>query len=160
MKNIFRWLPLAALATLTLAAGSTSYAQQLPGKHPAYIHALGDLRNARWYLFHQAGDAKVYAGEDVAITEIDKTIARIKTAAIDDGKDVNDHLQDKIPDKGSRLLKSIEFLDKAKADVSGEEDNPQVHQLRVDALQHIDAAHTAAVQAHTAWCNEPGHCGK
>jgi hypothetical protein len=155
MRKVVRWIPLVAV---TLAA-FPSYAQQLPGSHPAYIHALGDLRNARWYLYHQAGDAKVYEGEDVAISEVDKAIARIKAAAIDDGKNINDHVSDSIPDKGSRLLKAIEYTDKAKADVKGEEDNPQVHALRSEALSHIEAAHDAAVRAHTAWCNEPGHCG-
>ena len=67
MQPIFRIVVLsAALAAL---APQIVSAQQLPGKHPGYLHALSDLRAARWFLFHQPGDAKVYADEDVAITE-------------------------------------------------------------------------------------------
>ena len=54
----------------------------LPGKHPGFLHALTDLRTARWFLNHQPGDAKVYGDEDVAITEIDAAIGEIKKAAI------------------------------------------------------------------------------
>ncbi len=152
-KKLILLVPVAALAFAAIPAD----AQVLPGAHPAYIHALGDLRNARWYLNRQPGDAKVYAGEDVAIQEIDKAIARIKKASIDDGKDINDHVKDSIPDRGSRLWKSIEFIDKAHADIIGEEDNPTVHALRSEAVGHVDAAKAAAVQAHSAWCAEV-HC--
>ena len=31
----------------------------LPGKHPYYLHALSDLRTARWMLEHRPGDAAV-----------------------------------------------------------------------------------------------------
>jgi hypothetical protein len=51
---------------------------------------LSDLRAARWFLYHQPGDSKVYAGEDMAISEIDATIGELKRASIDDGKDLND----------------------------------------------------------------------
>src|SRR5471032_299417 len=70
-----------------------SFAAQadLPGKHPAYLHALSDLRAARWMLEHRPGDPAVSAQEDVAISEIDGAIAEIKRAAIDDGKDIHDH---------------------------------------------------------------------
>ena len=49
----------------------------LPGKHPAYLHALTDLRTARWMLEHRPGDAAVSGNEDAAITEIDAAIREI-----------------------------------------------------------------------------------
>ena len=51
----------------------------LPGKHPAYLHALTDLRAARWMLEHRPGDAAVSANEDAAINEIDTAIREIST---------------------------------------------------------------------------------
>jgi len=132
----------------------TSSAQTLPGKHPGYLHSLTDLRTARWFLSHQAGDAKVYGGEDVAITEVNAAIAEIKKASIDDGKDINDHPAVDVKEHGSRLLKSIETLKQAHADISKEEDNPEVRELRHRSLEHIDKAIKAAEQAHSEWLKE------
>ncbi len=144
-------LPLVlALGLSPLTAG----AQPLPGKHPGYLHALTDLRTARWFLYHQPGDSVVSGDEDVAITEIDAAIGEIKRAGIDDGKDLNDHPKVDVKEHGSRLLKSIETLNKAKADISGEEDNPEVRELRHRALEHIDRAIRAADKAHTRWVED------
>jgi hypothetical protein len=74
------------------------------GKHPAYLHALSDLRTARWMLEHRPGDAAVSGQEDVAITEVDAAIGEIKRAAIDDGKDIHDHPKDDVAaDRPGRL---------------------------------------------------------
>src|SRR5271168_5658512 len=80
---------LSGLLLLLLAPFAAN--ADMPGKHPAYLHALSDLRAARWMLEHRPGDAAVSAQEDVAITEIDKAIGEIKKASIDDGKDIHDH---------------------------------------------------------------------
>jgi hypothetical protein len=132
----------------------TSMGQMLPGKHPGYLHALTDLRAARWFLYHQPGDSAVAGDEDAAITEIDAAIREIKKASIDDGKDLNDHPAADVKEHGSRLLKSIETLKKARADISPEEDNPDVRELRHHALEHIDAAIRAAEGAHRKWLEE------
>ena len=140
-------LPLAFVGLLPLA----SSAQPLPGAHPGYLHSLSDLRAARWFLYHQQGDAKVSGNEDIAITEIDAAISEIKRASIDDGKDLNDHPSVDIQEHGSRLLKSIETLKKAHGDIDHEEDNPDVRELRHHALEHIDKAIKAADKAHAEW---------
>lgn len=142
--------PLALAALMPLS----SFAQPLPGRHPGYLHALTDLRTARWFLEHQPGDAKVYGDEDVAITEIDAAIGEIKRASIDDGKDLHDHPRVDVREHGSRLLKSIETLHKAHADVDREEDNPEVRELRHHALEHIDRALHAADAAHAQWLKD------
>ncbi|MFZ6752512.1 hypothetical protein ACO0KY_03965 [Undibacterium sp. Dicai25W] len=131
-----------------------SMAQMVPGKHPAYLHALTDLRTARWFLYHQAGDAKVYAGEDKGINEIDAAINEIKRASIDDGKNLNDHPGVDVKEHGSRLLKAIETLKKAHADIDKEEDNPDARELRHRSLEHIDRAIKAAESAHAEWLKE------
>ncbi len=143
-------LSVTALALAPLAAS----AQVLPGKHPAYLHALTDLRTARWLLEHQPGDVKVYADEDVAITEVDATLNDIKHAAIDDGKDLHDHPNVDVHEHGSRLLRAIESLRKARADIAGEEDNPDIHDLRRRSMEHLDHAIRAAEHAHDAWLKD------
>jgi hypothetical protein len=148
LSQIFLAVALTGLMSFSVSA------QQLPGKHPGYLHALSDLRAARWFLYHQPGDASVSGDEDVAITEIDAAIAEIKKASIDDGKDLNDHPHVDVKEHGSRLLKSIETLRKAHSDINGEEDNPEVHELRHRALEHIDRAIHAAEAAHAKWLQE------
>lgn len=151
LKNLVLPLALAAAILPSLAS-----AQDLPGRHPGYLHALSDLRAARWFLNHQAGDAKVYGEEDIGITEIDAAIREIKHAAIDDGKDLGDHPNVDTHEHGSRLLKAIETLKRARADLEHEEDNPEVRGLRNRAWEHIDAAIHAAEKAHNEWLRDMG----
>ncbi len=141
---------LLALAILGLTP-LASMAQALPGKHPGYLHSLTDLRTARWFLYHQPGDSVVAGDEDIAIAEIDAAIGEIKRASIDDGKDLNDHPAVDTREHGSRLLKSIETLRKARHDIEGEEDNPGARELRHRAFEHIDKAIRAAESAHSRW---------
>lgn len=150
LAKYFAFIVLMGLAQLP------TMAQTLPGKHPGYLHALTDLRTARWFLNHQAGDAKVYGGEDVAITEVDAAIAEIKKASIDDGKDLNDHPAVDAKEHGSRLLRAAETLHRAHSDIDGEEDNPEVRELRHRALDHIQKAINATNQAHAEWLKDMG----
>ncbi len=114
---------------------------ELPGKHPFYLHALTDLRAARWCLEHRPGDALVSAREDVAIGEIDAAIREIKHAAIDDGKDIADHPGvDVARDVPGRLHQALDLLRKVHSDVAREEDDPVVRGLRNRAVSHIDGA--------------------
>jgi hypothetical protein len=134
-----KWM--AASGLLALLAMPFVANADLPGKHPAYLHALTDLRAARWMLEHRPGDAVVSSHEDVAIAEIDKTIGEIKHAAIDDGKDIHDHPPvDVAADRPGRLHKALELLRKVRADVAREEDDPMTRELRNHAVRHIDAA--------------------
>jgi hypothetical protein len=132
---------LGASSLLLLLAMPFAANADLPGKHPAYLHALTDLRAARWMLEHRPGDAVVSRHEDVAIMEIDKTIGEIKRAAIDDGKDIHDHPSvDVAADRPGRLHKALELLRKVHGDVAREEDDPMTRGLRDRAVGHIDAA--------------------
>jgi len=120
----------------------------LPGKHPYYLHALTDLRTARWMLEHRPGDAAVSGQEDVAITEIDAAIGEMKRAAIEDGKDIHDHpAVDAPPDRPGRLHKALELLRKTHDDVAREEDDPMTKGLRNRAVGHIDGAIHATEKA-------------
>lgn len=138
---------LTVCALLGLAVPFAAFAD-LPGKHPYYLHALSDLRAARWMLEHRPGDAAVSGQEDIGITEIDKAIGEIKRAAIDDGKDVHDHLKVDVPnDHPGRLHKALEVLRKVHSDVGREEDDPMTKGLRNRAVTHIDEAIHATEKA-------------
>ena len=113
-----------------------------PGKHPAYLHALTDLRHARAHLENLAATHHMDKEEEHAINEIDKAIDEIKRAAIDDGKNLNDHPPvDAGMDRTGRFRRAQELLDKAHNDIAREEDDSSVRGLRDRALHHIDEAH-------------------
>jgi hypothetical protein len=119
-----------------------------PPKHPAYVHALSDLREARWMLEHRPGDAAVSAHESEAIGEIDRAIQELTTAAIDDGKNVHSHPPANLPaDNRGRLHKAADLLRTARNDTYREEDNPSARGLRDRALGHVDAALHATERA-------------
>ena len=134
MKIAIKPLLATLLFALTLPFAANA---DMPGKHPAYLHALSDLRAARWMLQHRPGDAAVSAHEDVAIMEIDKAIGEIKHAAIDDGKNIEDHPQVDVPaNRPGRLHKALELLHKVHSDVAREEDDPMTRGLRDRAARH------------------------
>lgn len=112
-----------------------------PADHPAYLHALSDLRHARAHL-HLPGSGSRMEHEEEAIREIDEAINEIKKASIDDGKDLNDHPPvDSKLDRPGRLHRALELVDKAHRDVSEEEDNRFAQGLQKRAILHIDRAH-------------------
>lgn len=112
--------------------------QPAPAHHPAYLHALADLRGARGFLERPANTV-IRWDEHGAIREIDAAIHEIKQAAIDDGKDITEHEPLDRPTWGGRLQRAQELLGKARADIAEEEDSPSstVHALRGRALSHI-----------------------
>src|ERR1700722_1698664 len=83
-------LSMVAAATVALFAAAPTWADN-PGKHPAYLHALSDLRDARAHLEHLSSDP-VDREEEHAIAQIDKAIGEIKRAAIMDDKNTQDHM--------------------------------------------------------------------
>jgi tetratricopeptide (TPR) repeat protein len=118
------------------------------GDHPAYLHALSDLRAARWLIQHQPGDMKRDMDEMEAVKRIDKAIDEIKKASIDDGKNIDDHPQvDEKPNRDGRLHDAIDFLKKAREDISKDEDNGFAKGLRERAYDHIDGAIDAVKKA-------------
>jgi hypothetical protein len=112
-----------------------------PAKHPAYLHALSDLRAARWLIEHRPGDWAQTSDEVEAVQQIDAAINEIKKASIDDGKNLHDHPPvDERPDHPGRIHEAIEILKKSRADLAREEDNGYADGLRDRAIGHIDAA--------------------
>ena len=126
-------------AALALFAAIPSWADT-PGHHPAYLHALADLRDARAHLEHFINEP-VAPEEAHAIEHIDKAIGEIKRAAIMDGKNIQDHVPvDTHLGRHDRFVKAMELLDKAQRDVSGEEDQPDTQGLQLRVIHHIEEA--------------------
>jgi len=146
-KRIALLLPLLLASWVPLMAHA-----DMPGKHPFYLHALTDLRAARWLIEHRPGNAQVSADEDVAITRIDEAINEIKHASIDDGKDLRDHPPiDEQMDHRGRLHRAAELLDKVHSDIAREEDDPFTRGLRDRAVHHVDdAIHATHKAIHDA----------
>jgi tetratricopeptide (TPR) repeat protein len=131
----------AVIAIFLAVCAAFTFADD-PGRHPAYLHALSDLRDARAHLDRLTPSDRLDSEEENAIREIDAAIGEIKHAAIDDGKDIADHMPvDRHLGHRGRYHKALELLDRAHHDISEKEDDQFAHGLRHRALQHIDEAH-------------------
>src|SRR5262249_17862267 len=118
-----------------------------PADHPAYLHALSDLRVARAMLERPA-KPDVKWDEQNAIREIDAAITEIKGAAIDDGKPLSDHPAiDANLHHRDRLKQAMELLRKSAKDVEEREDNNFAKGLRGRAVGHIHNAEHAVHEA-------------
>jgi hypothetical protein len=131
-------LPMLLVALPMMASAA------LPGRHPYYLHALTDLRTARWLLSHRPGGALQSRDEEAAIFEIEKALGEIKRASIDDGKGLDAPLSvDVPPERGGRLHRALDLLRQVRSDVAREEDDPYTRGLRDRAVLHVDdAIHT------------------
>jgi hypothetical protein len=137
----------AILAGLIAAAAPAAQAQ-VPGPHPAYIHALTDLRAARHYLNDGWAWEGVRREDNAAIGQIDAAIEEIKRAAIDDGKSLNDPYPiDTHLSPHDRFRKANELLMRAHQDLARAEDVPAARGLRDRAIGHVDQAHQIVDQA-------------
>jgi hypothetical protein len=109
--------------------------------NPGYLHALSDLRAARWLIDHVPGDWARVVDEQNAVKKIDDAINEIKNAAIFDGKNINDHPPvDETLDHPGRLRAALELLHKARNDLNGEPDIGSILGLKGRAWEHIDQA--------------------
>lgn len=110
-------------------------------QHPAYLHALSDLRAARWLIEHRAGDWQQTTDEVEAVRRIDAAINEIRHASIDDGKNPAERPPvDERSDHRGRIHEAIDYLRKARGDISGSESNGFANGLRDRAIGHIDGA--------------------
>jgi hypothetical protein len=139
---------LQARAYQHIDAALQSINKALQGFHPPYLSALSDLRAARWMIEHRPGNWDQTVDEVTAVQQIDAAIGEIKKASIDDGKNVNDHPPvDERNDHDGRLHEAVDFLGKARYDISGDEDNTFAQGLQSRAYNHIDQAIAAVKKA-------------
>jgi hypothetical protein len=105
--------------------------------HPRYLHAISDLRYARALLFRPDW-RPVMRDQRAAVEEIDHAIGEAKRAAIDDGKNPDDHPP---IDRGlgweGRFRKAMELLNSAESDLSFAETNGAAAGWRNAALGNV-----------------------
>jgi len=108
--------------------------------HPGYLHAISDLRYARALLWRDEW-RDTMRDQRAAIEEIDRAIEEARRAAIDDGKNVNDHptVDTRLGWEG-RFRKVMELLDSAQRDLSYEEDNRRAAAWRSASMGHVQRA--------------------
>ncbi len=126
---------------LPLLAGTARAQMPPPGMHPAYLHALTDLRDARWFLAHPRDGAPLEEREHRAVVAVDRAIEQVRRAAYYDGKDAYEHpREDAYPEPRGRLRRVSGLLRRARDDVARQEDNLQVRDLQLHAVRRIDEA--------------------
>jgi hypothetical protein len=130
------------LPTLALLAFSGFGAVSMQAEeHPAYLHALSDLRLMRAYLDRPAPGERINAEEQYAIDEINEAIREIQDAAISDGKPINyDPPVDARLTPGGRFRHAREAGNAAWHDLDKEEDNGWARDLKHRAMKHIENA--------------------
>ncbi len=131
---------LATASFVALAATAAPAFADYPGAHPYYLHAMGDLRYARALLDRPGYRPGVNGQEDMALDFIARAYRDIRVAGINDGKNVDEHFIDPGIDRRGRLQRALEALQKARFDVTREEQNPASLSLRGAATRDIDAA--------------------
>jgi hypothetical protein len=127
----------------------------VPGRHPAYLHARTDLRRAErlmaWPEFRN-----VRHDLDESARHVHEAIHEIDAAARWDRKELDDNPPvDTYPDRAGRFHAIAQFLFSAKHDIEREEDDPIARAWRNRAIQRIDEA-IAAVRraARDEWRDE------
>jgi hypothetical protein len=148
MKHFFFAKALSAVFLLMSFSMISKANNLFQGQHPYYLHALSDLRAARWMIEHRPGNWERTVDEVEAVKQIDAAIGEIKKAAIEDGKNIEDHPKvDEKNDHNGRLHEAVDFLRKARQDISHDEDNKFAQGLQGRAYMHIDAAINATKKA-------------
>ena len=103
--------------------------------HPNYMHALSNLRTARWMLDHRPGNWKQSRDEEAAEREINDAIREIHEATIDDHRGMDEHEKwAEHNDRGGRLRDAKEFLNRARQNMERAED---FKGLKGRILRHI-----------------------
>src|SRR5579862_6795419 len=122
---------------ITILAVSAAFGD-VPGRHPAYLHARTDLRRAE-RLMEWPEFRNVRHDLDESARHIHEAIHEIDMAARWDRKDLEDNPRvDAYPNRAGRFHAIAGFLFAAKRDIEHEEDNPAARAWRNRAIQRID----------------------
>jgi len=141
-------LSVCAILFFSFVSVNRASAGSVAGPHPYYLHALSDLRAARWMIEHRPGNWVQTQDEIAAVNRIDAAIGEIKKASIEDGKNLEDHPHvDEAVDHPGRLHAALDYLRKARKDISHDEDNMFAQGLQARAYGHIDGAIDAVKRA-------------
>jgi hypothetical protein len=144
----------ALIAAAGLALAPIAAHAQWWQQHPAYLHAMSDLRTAYWLVTHQDTMNPVKHDEEAhAAWAIRGAYQTLKDASIVDDKNINDQPPPDFNflDHRGRLHKAMDLLRDAHNAVNREEDDPAARGFKFKALQQIDSAAAATNAAIHAW---------
>lgn len=148
-----RFFQIAVISVCALTIPMVAQAQWWQ-HHPKYLHAMSNLRMAYWLIAHRdANDPEARPEERQALKEISRAYQDLKDASIVDQKDINEQppADTNFWDHRGRLHHALDLLREARADISGEEDDPAARGFRYGALKDIDKAIRATDGAIHAW---------
>lgn len=144
-----------AVAAVAFAAAAPMAAHaQWWAQHPAYLHAMQDLRQAYWLeSHHETSDPAQSADEGHALAEIRTAYKALKDAAVIDDKDIDDLPPPNFDfsDHRGRLHRALDLLHQAHDQIANQEDNPAARGLRDNAVHHIDEAGRFTQAAIDEW---------
>jgi hypothetical protein len=147
-KHLYQVMAACAVLFFSFVLSGKAEARDTYSPHPYYLHALSDLRTARWMIEHRPGNWAQTQDEIEAVHRIDAAIGEIKKASIEDGKNIADHPHvDERPDHSGRLHAALDYLRKARQDIGHDEDNVFAQGLQARAYGHIDGAINAVKRA-------------
>ena len=113
-------LPILTLGLIGLAVAIAPVVvnAQMPGRHPAYLHARSDLRAAQ-FLLRVREEPNVTRHLVQADHEVEAAVLEIDHAAVLDHKDLDDHPHvDMNFDRLGRFRRTVELLREARADLA------------------------------------------
>ena len=147
-KHLYQVMAACAVLFFSFVLSGKAEARDTYSPHPYYLHALSDLRAARWMIEHRPGNWAQTQDEIEAVHRIDAAIGEIKKASIEDGKNIADHPHvDERRDHSGRLHAALDYLRKARQDIGHDEDNVFAQGLQARAYGHIDGAIDAVKRA-------------
>ena len=132
---------LCGLLLAILAIGTQVLFAETAGDHPAYVHALADLRDAHAWLAKPEENPRKIGYQMKALADIEAAIAQITGAAIHDGKKPGDsgRINTDLP-RIERLNRALARLNHAWQEINDREDSKFARGLQTKALRHIDLA--------------------
>jgi len=126
------------LAVSTIFAYGTANAQE---QHPHCRQALFDLLSARLMLMQHIDGKPMTHNEKEALRQINVVIRDINDASVGNGTGPNNHPNPLKNESGTTTIKQcINFLRKAKDELSREEDNQFANGLRDRSIKNCDEA--------------------
>jgi hypothetical protein len=147
------------LKTLASAFGLLTFmlfalATPAQAQHPAYMHALANLRQARSLLQSDTRPGTA-ADRDFALREIEAAMHEIRTAVREEGRDPHFTPPPAIAGDPDRPIRSaLTLLNEAREDVARGTDEYDSRGLQLRALRHIQEARRAMSHALRQIFNE------
>jgi hypothetical protein len=127
---------------ISFISATACYAQL---EHQSYIHALTDLRAARWLIDQRPQGEQPSDEEKTAMHSIEVAVAVIINADIDDGHYFGQHPEPGVDNidiagKEARIERAAELLRKARTDVRHDDDDAFHGGLKAKTIAYIEEA--------------------